>query len=68
MPPFKVSDHVLLRLSAAVHEPWLLSLPVLRAAVLRGKVEFEALPDVMPEMIRAWPDIRAFLKLNCSRH
>ena len=64
VPPFNVVNLVLLPLSAAVHEPWVLSLPVLRAAVLRGKVEFEALPDVLPEMIRAWPDIRAFLKLH----
>ena len=33
-----------------------------------GKVEFEALPDVLPERIRAWPDIRAFLKLNCAKY
>ena len=68
VPPFKVVDHVLLRLSSAVHEPWLMSLPSLRSAVLPGKVDFKELPDILPEMIRAWPDIRAFLKLNCMKY
>ena len=68
VPPFKVVDHVLLRLSAAVHETWMLSLPVLRVAVLRGKVDFEELFNVLPEMIRAWPDIQTFLKLNCAKY
>ena len=51
VPPFKVVDHVLLRLSSAVHEPWLMSLPALRAAVLRGKVDFKELPDILLGMI-----------------
>ena len=46
----------------------MLPLPVLCAAVLRGKVDFEELSDVLREMIRAWPDIRAFLILNCAKY
>ena len=68
MPPFKIVGHVLLRLSFALHEPWLLSLPVLRSAVLRGKVDFESLTEVLPWRISAWPDLRAFLKLNCAKY
>ena len=63
LPPFAVVDLVV-RLGGALQEPRPLSLPRLLSAVVANKVLFAELTGVLSEMIRAWPDIRTFLRLN----
>ena len=61
-------DFLVLRLRAALQEPWMEDVLTLRRCVVSGQVAFKDLRAVASELIPIWKFVREFVRFSGPRH